>query len=172
MKAPEEADNIKLKQRITSPHDITEKTEEKKPGKGLGEYKNIAPLYSNCDNCERSWAPTSNSLHHKNIKHVEPVALIFDIMPWNKRKLRRHMFEGNSDHEKLTCKSCGKPVDEEKDLRVHVTSKHENNEDEEGTRLSASMVSIITMTYRMIESHENKLGPSWAKLRHNWDLML
>ena len=77
------------------------------------------------------------------------------------------MFEGNSDHEKLTCKSCGKPVDEEKDLRVHVTSKHENNEDEEGTRLSASMVSIITMTYRMIKVYKNKLGLCWAKLSHN-----
>ena len=38
------------------------------------------------------------------------------------------MFEGNSDHEKLTCKSCGKPFDEEKDLKVHITSKHKNNE--------------------------------------------
>ena len=82
------------------------------------------------------------------------------------------MSKDHNDHGKLTCKSCGNLFDEEKDLRVHVTSKYENNEDEEGTRLSTSMVSIITMTCRMIEIHKNKLGLSWAKLSHNWGLML
>ena len=37
VKAPEEADNIKHGQRTTSPHGITEKTEEMKPEKELGE---------------------------------------------------------------------------------------------------------------------------------------
>ena len=93
-------------------------------------------------------------------------------MPQNNRKLRRHMSKGYSDKEKLTCQSCGNLFDEEKDLRFHITSKYEDNEDEEGNKSSTFMVSIITMTCRMIEIHKNKLGPSWAKLRHNWDLML
>ena len=82
------------------------------------------------------------------------------------------MSKNHNDHGKLTCKSCGNLFDEEKDLRVHVTSKYENNEDEEGNRLSTSMVSIIMMTCRMIEVHKNKLGLSWAKLSHNWGLKL
>ena len=60
IKAPEEADNIMIKQRITSPHKITEETEDK----GLGGYKNFAPLDIICGKCERNWAPTSNSQHH------------------------------------------------------------------------------------------------------------
>ena len=43
VKAPEEADNIKHRQRTTSPHGITEKTEEMKPGKELSEYKSFVP---------------------------------------------------------------------------------------------------------------------------------
>ena len=168
MKAPEEADNIMIKQRITSSHKITEKTEDKE----LCGYKNVAPLYSTCGDCERNWAPTSDSQHHENLKHVELVALICDTMLQNKRKLRRHMSKNHNDHGKLTYKSCGNLFDEGKDLRVHVTSKYENNEDKEGSRLSTSMVSIIAMTRRMIEVHKNKLGLSWAKLSHNWGLKL
>ena len=122
VKAPEEADNIKHGQRTTNPHGITEKTEDMKPGKELGEYKSFAPLYSNCDNCERSWASTSNSQHHKNVKHVKLVVYICDTMPRNERQLRRHMSKDHNDHGKLKCKSCGNVFDEEKDLRIHVTS--------------------------------------------------
>ena len=57
MKAPEEADNIMIKQRITNSHKITEETEDK----GLYGHKNFAPLDSICSNCERNWAPTLNS---------------------------------------------------------------------------------------------------------------
>ena len=69
VKAPEKADNIK--QRITKPHGITEKTEEKKPGKGLGEYKSFIPLYGKCDECETSWASESRSKLHKNVNRVK-----------------------------------------------------------------------------------------------------
>ena len=168
MKDPEEADNIMIKQRITSSHKITEETEDK----GLYGHKNFAPLDSICSNCERNWAPTLNSQHHGNVKHVELLALICDTIPQNNRKFKRHMLQGYSDKEKLTCQSCGNLFDEEKDLRFHITSKYEDDEDKEGNKSPTFMVSIITMICRMIEIHKNKLGPSWAKLRHNWDLML
>ena len=82
------------------------------------------------------------------------------------------MSKEHNDRGELACKSCGTLFNEEKDLRVHVASNHENNEDEKGNRLSTSMVNIITMTCRMIEVHKNKLGLSWAKLSHNWGLKL
>ena len=82
------------------------------------------------------------------------------------------MSKEHNDHGKLACKSCGTLFNEEKDLRVHVTSKYENNEDEEGNRLSTSMVSIITMICRMIKVYKNKLGLSWAKPSHSWGLEL
>ena len=168
MKDPEEADNIMIKQRITNSHKITEETEDK----GLYGHKNFAPLDSICSNCERNWAPTLNSQHHGNVEHVELLALICDTIPQNNRRFKRHMLQGYSDKEKLTCQSCGNLFDEEKDLRFHITSKYEDDEDKEGNMSPTFMVSITTMICRMIEIHKNKLGPSWAKLRHNWDLML
>ena len=54
LKALAEADNIKHGQRAMSPYGITEKTEEMKPGKELGEYKSFAPLYGQCAECETS----------------------------------------------------------------------------------------------------------------------
>ena len=102
----------------------------------------------------------------------ELVAPLCVIMSQNKRKLRRHMSRDHNDRGKLTCKSCGNLFDEQKDLRVHVTSKYENNEGKEGSRLSTSMVSIITMICRLIKVYKNKLGLSQAKLSHNWGLKL
>ena len=72
MKDPEEADNIMVKQRITNSHEITEGNEDK----GLYGYKNFALPDSICSNCEINWAPTLNLQHHRNIEHVEILALI------------------------------------------------------------------------------------------------
>ena len=141
-----------------------------KSGKEPGKYKNFAPLYSKCDICERSWASTPNSQHHKNVKHVELVAPFCDTMSRNKRKVRRHMSKEHNDHGKLACKSCGTLFNEEKDLRVHVTSNLENNVDEKGNRLSTSMVSLITIKWSMVKVYKNKLGLSGAKLSRSWDL--
>ena len=157
-----------LRRHEESNHKITEKTEEK----GLGGYKNFPSVYIICGDCERKWAPTSDLQHHGNIKHVELAALFCDTMPQNNKKLRRHIPEGYSDKEKLICQSCGNLFEEEKVLRFHITSRYEDDEDEEGNKSSTFMVSMITITCRMIEIHENKLGPSWAKIRHNWNLML
>ena len=77
------------------------------------------------------------------------------------------MLQGYSDKEKLTCHNCGNLCDEETDLRCHITNKHENDEDKERNKSPTFKVSIITMICRMIETHKNKLGPSWAKLSHN-----
>ena len=158
MKDPEEADNIMIKQRITSSHKITEETEDK----GLYGHKNFAPLDSICSNCEINWAPTLNLQHHGNIEHVELLALICDKIPQNDRRVKRHMLQGYSNKEKLTCHNCGNLCDEETDLRCHITNKHKA-----GNKSPSFMGSIITMICRMIETDKNKLGPSWAKLRHN-----
>ena len=168
MKDTEEPDNIMIKQRITSHHKITEKTEDK----GLGGYKNFPSVYNICGDCERNWAPTSNLQHHENVKYVESVVLICDTIPQNNRRFKRHVLQGYSDKEKLACQSCGNLFDEEKDLRFHITSRYEDDDNKEGNKSPTFMVSIITMICCMIEIHKNKLGPSWAKLSNNWDLML
>ena len=152
-----------LRRHEESNHKITEKTEEK----GLGGYKNFPSVYIICGDCERKWAPTSDLQHHGNIKHVELAALFCDTMPQNNKKLRRHIPEGYSDKEKLICQSCGKLFEKEKVLRFHITGIHEDDKDKKENKQATAMVSIVTITCRMIEIPENKLGPSWAKIRHN-----
>ena len=143
-----------IKQRITNSHKVTEGNEDK----GLYGYKNFALPDSIYNNCEINWAPTLNLQHHGNIEHVELLALICDKIPQNNRRVKRHMLQGYSDKEKLTCHNCGNLFDEEKDLRFHITNKHEDDEDKEGNKSPTFMVSIIMMISRVIEIHKKQTG--------------
>ena len=156
MKDTEEANNIM--KRIMNSHKLTEGPEDR----GLYSYKNLVPLDNICSNCEIKWATTLNLQHHRNIEHVELLALIRDKIPQNDRRVKKHMLKDYSSKEKLTWHNCGNLCDEETDLRCHITNKHKA-----GNKSPSFMGSIITMICRMIETHKNKLGPSWAKLSHN-----
>ena len=99
-----------------------------------------------CENCNNSMA---DKTHPKELMEY-----------YHKARMK-------NTEEKPTWLNCGNLCDEETDLRCHITNKHENDEDKKGNKTPTFMVSIITMICRMIETHKNKLGPSWAKLSHN-----
>ena len=88
-------------------------------------------------------------------------------MPQNNKKLRRHIPDDYSDKEELICQSCDKLFEKEEVLRCHITGIHKDDKDKKENKQPRAMVSIVTITCRLIEIPGNKLGPSWAKIRHN-----
>ena len=73
----------------------------------------------------------------------------------------------HNDKEESTYQSCDELFEKEEVLRFHMTGIHEDDKDKKENKQPTAMVSIVTITCRMIEIPENKLGPSWAKIRHN-----
>ena len=67
---------------------------------------------------------------------------------WSIKELRRHMPDVLNDKEELICQNCDELFKKEEVLWFHMTVKHKNDK-----------------ACRMIDNLENKLRPSWTKIR-------
>ena len=110
--------------------------------------------------------------NHEEMQFAESPCESCGFSAWSVKGLRKHMPDDHNDKEELICQSCDKLFEKEEVLRFHITGIHEDDKDKKENKQPTAMVSIVTITCRMIEIPGNKLGPSWAKIRHNWNLML
>ena len=105
--------------------------------------------------------------NHEEMQFAESLCESCGFSAWSVKELRRHMPDDHNDKEELICQSCDELFEKEEALRFHITGIHEDDKDKKENKQPTVMVSIVTITCRMIEIPGNKLGPSWAKIRHN-----
>ena len=70
------------------------------------------------------------------------------FLAWSIKELRRHISDVLNDKEELICQNCNEPFKKEEVLWFHMTGIHKNDK-----------------ACRMIDNLENKLRPSWTKIR-------
>ena len=145
-----------------------------------------APLHeqapNECDRCDykMKWKPpflehrrqkhgifVRKPKNHEEMQFAESLCESCGFSAWSVKELRRHMPDDYNDKEELICQSCDELFEKEEVLRFHITGIHEDDKDKKENKQPTAMVSIVTITCRMIEISGNKLGPSWAKIRHN-----
>ena len=134
-----EFEESRLKEHIEEKHHrlYLEASEEKNHVDDNNESKDVklAPSCGKCDGCETNWASELNSKLHKNGKHV---------------KFTQH----------LQLQSVGKAQQDSMDETSFSKGKSfmVDTKNEEGNRIFTSMVSIITIIWRMVKVDKKQAG--------------